>query len=176
MFGKPINDKKLIKEENLMEHVEIYTDGGCLGNPGRGGYGTILVFENDCIELSSGYRHTTNNRMELMGCIAGLEALGCECIVIVYSDSKYLVDSVSNGWAITWMRNNWKRSGGTRAENVDLWERLLLLIQKHQVKFVWLKGHNGNPENERCDQLATAAAKGSRLLEDVGYTAREALV
>ena len=156
-----------------MEHVTIYTDGCCLGNPGRGGYGTILVFENDCIELSSGFRHTTNNRMEIISCIIGLEALDHEYDVTVYSDSKYLVDSVSKGWAMNWMRNNWRRSNGSRAENVDLWERLLALIQKHQIQFVWVKGHSGHPENERCDQLANAAANGSDLKEDDGYTARD---
>lgn len=155
-----------------MEQVEIYTDGACLGNPGRGGYGTIMVFEKDCIELSGGYRYTTNNRMELMACIVGLEALDHEYAVTVYSDSKYLVDSMSKGWAMKWRANNWKRSGGTRAENVELWERLLTLIETHQVKFVWVKGHNGHLENEHCDQLATNAANGSWLSEDVGYTAR----
>ncbi len=158
-----------------MEHVEIYTDGSCLGNPGQGGYGTILVFEMDCIELSGGYRHTTNNRMELLACIAGLEALDHEYAVTVSSDSKYLVDCVSKGWVMTWRRNNWRRSGGSRAENVDLWERFLALIEKHQVRFVWVKGHNGHPMNERCDQMARNAANSSELFEDVGYTAREVL-
>src|SRR5665647_1561844 len=108
--------------------------------------------------------------MEMMACIFGLEALDHGYSVTVYSDSKYLVDSVSKGWAMTWKRNNWKRSGGTMAVNVDLWERLLALIQKHQIKFVWVKGHSGHPENERCDQLANAAANGLMLLEDFGYT------
>ena len=142
---------------------------------GRIVYGTILAFEKDCIELSCGYRHTTNNRMEMMACIFGLEALDHEYSVTVYSDSKYLVDSVSKGWAANWMRNDWKRSGGSQAVNVDLWERLLALIQKHQIRFVWVKGHNGHQENERCDQLATAAANGSMLLEDVGYTGRDVM-
>ena len=159
-----------------MENVEIYTDGGCLGNPGPGGYGAILAFETDCIELSGGYRQTTNNRMEMMACIAALEELDNQCIVTVYSDSKYLVDSVSKGWVMAWRQNNWRRSNGSRAENVDLWERLLALIQKHRVRFVWVKGHHGHPENERCDQLATAAAYGSNLLEDVVYTARDVML
>jgi len=156
-----------------MDNVIMFTDGGCLGNPGKGGYGTILVFENDCVELSAGYRHTTNNRMELVSCIVGLEALDREYAVTVYSDSKYLVDSVSRGWATNWKENGWRRSNRSRAENIDLWDHLLSLIQKHRIKFVWVKGHNGHPENERCDQLATAAAHGSNLLEDVGYTGRE---
>ncbi|WP_319585417.1 ribonuclease HI [uncultured Desulfobulbus sp.] len=156
-----------------MQHVEIYTDGGCLGNPGRGGYGAILAYGEHRRELSGGYQHTTNNRMEMMACIFALGALKRECAVTVYSDSKYLVDGVSKGWAVKWKRNNWKRSGGERAENVDLWERLLTLMEKHHVKFLWVKGHDGHQENERCDQLATEAANGSDLLEDAGYIARE---
>lgn len=156
-----------------MQHVEIYTDGGCLGNPGRGGYGAILSYGLHRRELSGGFQYTTNNRMELMACIFALEALKRECTVTVYSDSKYLVDGVSKGWAVKWRRNNWKRSGGERAENVDLWERLLTLIEQHHVKFLWVKGHDGHQENERCDQLATEAANGSELLDDPGYTARE---
>jgi ribonuclease HI len=155
-----------------MQHVEIYTDGGCLGNPGRGGYGAILAYGEHRRELSGGYQHTTNNRMEMMACIVAIEALKRECAVTVYSDSKYLVDGISKGWAVKWQQNNWKRSGGDRAENVDLWERLLLLIQKHQVKFKWVKGHDGHEGNERCDQLAREAANGSGLLEDAGYTTR----
>ena len=159
-----------------MQQVEIYTDGGCLGNPGRGGYGAILAFGENRRELSGGYKHTTNNRMELMACIHALEALKRQCTVTVYSDSKYLVDGVSKGWAVKWKKNNWKRSGGDRAENVDLWERLLAVIAKHQVKFVWVKGHDGHEENERCDQIANDAANGAVLLEDVGYVARNASV
>jgi ribonuclease HI len=161
-------DLKRADEHILMQHVEIYTDGGCLGNPGPGGYGAILACGEHRRELSGGYQHTTNNRMEMMACIVALEALKRECAVTVYSDSKYLVDGVSKGWAVKWKRNNWKPSGGVRAENVDLWERLLSLIEKHQVKFLWVKGHDGHQENERCDQLATEAANGSGLLEDAG--------
>ena len=155
-----------------MVEVEIFTAGACPGDPGRGGYGSILVFENDCIELSGGFRHTTNNRMKMMACIVGLEALDQEYFVTVYCESKFLVDSVSLEWAMTWRRNNWKQSGGSRAANVDLWERLLPLIQKHFVKFIWMKSHSGHPDIERCDQLATSAANGSILQEDPGYTAR----
>jgi ribonuclease HI len=158
-----------------MEKVTIYTDGACLDNPGRGGYGTILVFEKDCIELYCGYRHTTNNRMELMACIAGLEALDHEYLVTIVSDSKYLVDSISKGWAMNWKLNNWRRSGGSRAENVDLWEKLLALIAIHQVECIWVKGHSGHLENERCDYLATNAANSFWLSEDVGYTARDVM-
>lgn len=159
-----------------MQQVEIFTDGGCLGNPGRGGYGAILACGNHRRELSGGYQQTTNNRMELLACIVALEALKYRCAVTVYSDSKYMVDGVSKGWAVKWKRNNWKRSGGGRAENVDLWERLLSLLEKHQVKFQWVRGHDGHLENERCDQLATEAANGSGLLQDAGYTARHSPV
>ncbi|MBV5317660.1 MAG: ribonuclease HI [Desulfobulbaceae bacterium] len=159
-----------------LKHVEIFTDGGCLGNPGPGGYGAILACGEHRRELSGGYKHTTNNRMELMACIIALEALKFRCAVTVYSDSKYMVDSVSKGWAVKWKRNYWKRSGGDKAENIDLWERLLSEIEKHQVKFQWVKGHDGHEENERCDQLATEAANGSGLLEDAGYIARHSPV
>ena len=111
-----------------------------------------------------------------MACIIALEALKFACDVTVYSDSKYMVDGISKGWAAKWKRNNWRRSGGDRAENVDLWERLLALIETHQVQFLWVKGHDGHQENERCDQLATDAANGSGLMEDVGYAARAATV
>jgi len=158
-----------------MQHVAIYTDGGCLGNPGPGGYGAILVYGQHCRELSGGYRHTTNNRMELIACIVALVALKRQCAVTIYSDSKYLVDGISKGWAVKWKRNNWRRSGGGRAENADLWEQLLSLTEMHQVNFLWVKGHNGHQENERCDQLAKDAANGSELLEDAGYIAREAV-
>jgi len=157
-----------------MKQVEIYTDGGCLGNPGAGGYGAILACGEHRRELSGGYTHTTNNRMELMACIVALEALKFRCAVTVYSDSKYMVDGMSKGWAVKWKRNNWKRSGGYKTENVDLWERLLSVVEKHQVTFQWVKGHAGHHENERCDQMATGAANGSGLLEDAGYIARQA--
>lgn len=156
-----------------MEHVDIYTDGSCHGNPGRGGCGVILVFSDDCYEISYGYRYTTYNRMELMACIAGLEELEHAYSVTIYTDSKYLVDCITKGWAMSWMLNDWRRSNGSFAENTDLWERLLSLMQKHKVKFVWVKGHNGHPENERCNQLANAAARGSRLLEDTEYTSHD---
>ena len=156
-----------------MKEVEIFTAGSCPGDPGRGGFGSILVFKNDCVELSGGFRHTTNNRMEMMACIVGLEALDQEYIVTVYCESKFLVDSATLGWATTWRRNNWKQSSGSRAANVDLWERLLSLIPKHYVHFILLKSHSGHPDNERSHQLATSAANGSMLQEDPGYTARD---
>ena len=155
--------------DKKMKQVNIYTDGGCLGNPGKGGYGVILIYGEHRTEISKGFKHTTNNRMELMACIAGLESLKYQCEITLFSDSKYVVDSVSKGWAKKWQKNNWMRNSKSRAENIDLWERLLSLIQKHKIKFVWVKGHSGHPENERCDELAKNAANNTQLLDDKGY-------
>ena len=137
-----------------MKKVDLYSDGACSGNPGPGGYGTILVCEGKEKEFSGGERSTTNNRMELMGAIVGLEALKYPCEVTLYSDSKYLVDSVTKGWVYGWQKNGWKKSDKKPALNVDLWERLLPLLEIHRVTFVWVKGHNGHQYNERCDRLA----------------------
>ena len=136
--------------------VYIYSDGACSGNPGPGGYGVILRCEGREKELSGGDKSTTNNRMELMGVIAGLEALKYPCKVIIQTDSKYVVDSVTKGWARGWRKNGWKKSDKSPALNVDLWERLLDLLDKHEVEFAWIKGHAGHEENERCDRLAVA--------------------
>ena len=149
-----------------MKTIEIFTDGACSGNPGPGGYGVILKSIDKTKELSAGYRKTTNNRMELRAVIAGLEALKEKCNVKVYSDSKYIVDAVRQGWAIRWEKNNWYRNKNEKALNPDLWRELLDLIEYHQVEFIWVKGHAGHPENERCDELAVAAAGGENLLED----------
>ena len=149
-----------------MKKVEIFTDGACSGNPGPGGYGVILRSENKTKELSAGYRQTTNNRMELRAVIAGLEALKEKCTVKIYSDSKYIVDAVQQGWARRWQNNNWYRNKNEKALNPDLWQKLLALIDFHHVKFIWVKGHAGHVENERCDELAVAAAAGENLLED----------
>lgn len=151
-----------------MKKVTIYTDGACSGNPGPGGYGVILEFDGQEKELSAGYKHTTNNRMELMAIITGLEALKEPCKVDLYSDSRYIVDAVNKGWARRWQENGWKRNKKEMAKNPDLWERLLKLLDKHQVAFHWVKGHADHPQNERCDQLAVAAAKGRNLLIDEG--------
>ena len=140
-----------------MKEVEIYTDGACRGNPGRGGYGTILVFGKYEREISGGEPVTTNNRMELMAAIVGLEALKEPCAVTLYSDSKYLVDAFLLGWVESWRAHGWKR-GKDELKNPDLWERLYALTQQHSVTFVWVKGHNGHKYNERCDALATAYA------------------
>jgi len=134
--------------------VEIFTDGACSGNPGPGGYGAILRVGEHVKELSGGEANTTNNRMELMGVIAALSALKYPCDVVLTTDSKYVVDSVTKGWARGWKAKGWIKSDKKPALNVDLWEKLLDLLDVHNVKFVWVKGHAGHPENERCDELA----------------------
>ncbi len=141
----------------MLKTVQIYTDGACSGNPGPGGYGTILRFGDIEKELSGGEKETTNNRMELTAAIVGLETLKERCNVIIYSDSKYLIDSIQKGWVVRWKNNNWMRTSKDKALNCDLWERLLILLEKHVVNFVWVKGHNGHSENERCDKLAVMA-------------------
>jgi len=149
-----------------MNAVTIYTDGAARGNPGRGGYGVILMAGQLRKELSQGYRHTTNNRMELMGVIAGLEALKKEGMqVTIYTDSQYIVNSVEKGWLKNWIATQFK--GGKK--NKDLWMRFDRLARKQQLRFKWVKGHADNPYNNRCDQLATEAADNGPLLEDTGY-------
>ncbi|MES2138690.1 MAG: ribonuclease HI [Bacteroidota bacterium] len=145
--------------------ITIYSDGASRGNPGPGGYGAILIFGTLRKELSEGFRLTTNNRMELLGVIAALEALKKEeTAVTVYSDSKYVVDSVEKKWVFGWEKKNFKEK-----KNSDLWIRFLAVYRKHKVKFVWVKGHHTNKENNRCDELAVAAAQGKDLKPDVGY-------
>lgn len=139
-----------------MKEVELFTDGACSGNPGPGGWAAILRYKGLEKELCGGEAMTTNNRMELMGAIAGLEALHEPCRVHLTSDSKYLVDAVTKGWVYNWRKKGWKRSDNTPALNVDLWERLLPLLERHTVEWNWVKGHAGHPENERCDALAVA--------------------
>lgn len=141
-------------EVDIIKKVEIFSDGACSGNPGPGGYGVILRFGEHIKELSGGEHETTNNRMELTGVIKGLDALKEPCEVTLTTDSKYVVDSVTKGWVYGWKSKGWKKSDGKPALNVDLWEQLLPLLQKHKVNFVWVKGHAGHPENERCDKLA----------------------
>ena len=149
-----------------MKQVHLYSDGACSGNPGPGGYGTILVFGGVEKELSAGYRLTTNNRMELRGVIAGLEALKEPCAVTVWTDSRYVVDAIEKGWARKWESQGWMRTKKEPALNPDLWTRLLDLCDRHDVRFSWIRGHAGHPYNERCDALAVAAAQGSPLLDD----------
>ncbi|MDM8518137.1 ribonuclease HI [Desulfobacterales bacterium HSG16] len=149
--------------------VTIYTDGGCLGNPGPGGYGGILVYKNNRKELSGGYRKTTNNRMELMACIEGLKALKYACKVTVYSDSRYVVDGISKGWAKRWKKNGWMRNRKESAVNIDLWDILLSLCKIHEIEFKWVKGHAGHVENERCDALAKKMSTSKNLPTDTVY-------
>jgi len=154
---------------NTSKNVVIYADGACLGNPGPGGYGVVMIYEENRKELSGGFRLTTNNRMELMAAIAGLEALKGKCRVTLYTDSQYVVNAAQKGWAKRWKANGWMRTRTEKALNADLWERLLALSDRHETTFVWIRGHAGNPENERCDQLSKAAAQRSDLLNDNGY-------
>lgn len=139
-----------------MKFVEIFTDGACSGNPGPGGYGAILRCDGREKELSGGEPHTTNNRMELLGVITALEALKFPCEVRLTTDSKYVVDGITKGWAAGWKKRGWKKADGKPALNIDLWDRLLTLLSVHKVEFCWIKGHAGHEENERCDRLAVA--------------------
>lgn len=154
--------------------VKIYTDGAARGNPdGPGGYGSVLEYvdtkgELHVKEISRGYVRTTNNRMELMAVIAGLEALKRPCEVEVYSDSQYVVNAFNQHWVDGWIKKGWKRGKNEPVKNVDLWKRLLEAKEKHSVTFHWVKGHDGHPQNERCDELATSAADGDDLIVDEG--------
>ena len=141
-----------------IKHVDIFTDGACSGNPGPGGYGVILRYKGVNKELSGGEPNTTNNRMELTAVITGLAALKEPCEVTLSSDSRYIIDAIQKGWAKKWQANHWMRNAKEPALNSDLWEQLLCLLERHQVTFVWVKGHAGHPENERCDQLAVQAS------------------
>jgi ribonuclease HI len=147
----------------------MYTDGGCRGNPGNGGYGVIIIDGENRMELSQGFRLTTNNRMEMMACLVGLTVLEKPSDVVIHSDSSYVVNGIEKGWARKWRANDWMRTKNDPAENVDLWARLLELCHIHRVRFVWVRGHAGDPENERCDELATTAADGENLSEDFAY-------
>ncbi|RDU22953.1 ribonuclease HI [Anaerosacchariphilus polymeriproducens] len=153
--------------------VNIYTDGAARGNPdGPGGYGTILTFldakgQLHTRELSGGYKKTTNNRMELMAVIVGLEALTKPCQVKLYSDSKYVVDAFNQKWIDSWVKKGWKRGRNEPVKNIDLWKRLLKAKEPHDVTFIWVKGHAGHEYNERCDVLATTAADGNQLQDDI---------
>jgi ribonuclease HI len=154
---------------NNLPEVTIYTDGACTGNPGPGGYGVILIYKTVRKEINRGFRKTTNNRMELMALIAGLSSLQERCQVNLYTDSKYVADSINRGWAESWKAKGWKRNKRDRALNPDLWEELLHLLSEHQVKVNWVKGHAGNPENERADALAVQSIKSKNLAIDEVY-------
>ncbi|HEY3875596.1 MAG TPA: ribonuclease HI [Candidatus Kapabacteria bacterium] len=141
-------------------HVTIYTDGACSGNPGPGGYGVVMIDgAGRRRELSAGFRNTTNNRMELLGVISGLEALKRPCDVILISDSEYVINAITKGWLINWQKKGWRKADKKPVMNIDLWQRLLPKLEEHDVKFQWTKGHAGNIENERCDKLAVAASQ-----------------
>lgn len=155
-----------------MSKVEIFTDGACLGNPGPGGYGAIIRANGKEKELSKGYKLTTNNRMELRAVIDALSALKKPCEVTLYSDSKYVVQSINENWLINWEKRGWKKADKKPVENVDLWQELLPLLKSHKVKFIWMKGHEGHPENERADKLSVKAANGAELHDDNGYKAK----
>ncbi|MBE6469333.1 MAG: ribonuclease HI [Coriobacteriaceae bacterium] len=154
--------------------VEAYTDGAARGNPGPGGYGAVLTYtapsgKRHTLELSAGFERTTNNRMEILGVVAALEALTRPCEVTVHSDSQYVVKAFNDRWVEGWMRRGWKTAGKKPVKNVDLWKRLLAAKEPHEVRFVWVKGHAGNPLNERCDELATTAADNGPLEVDRGF-------
>ena len=153
----------------MTKHIIIYTDGSALGNPGPGGYGAVLRYGPHQRELAGGFQHTTNNRMEILAAIEALATLKEPCQVTLHTDSQYLVNAIMKGWARRWQANGWRRNRKAMALNVDLWKRLFPLLEKHTVEFVWVKGHTGNPDNERCDALARQAAQGSNLPPDEGY-------
>jgi len=153
----------------MLKEINLYTDGACSGNPGPGGYCAILSFGGKEKILTGGYRKTTNNRMELRAVIEGLKALKEKCKVNIYSDSKYIVDAIELGWIDKWENFGWKRNKKDNLLNPDLWKELDSLIKHHEVKFVWVKGHNGNPFNERCDVLAVSALKKEDLPTDELY-------
>jgi ribonuclease HI len=157
-----------------MKKVALYTDGACSGNPGPGGFGVVLLYGKQRKELCGGYRRTTNNRMELLAVIRGLEALKGRCRVALYSDSKYVLDALTEGWARRWRANGWRRNKrGQPAINPDLWGRLLDLCDGHEMSYHWVKGHAGDAENERCDQLSTAALAQPDLPTDETYERTE---
>ncbi len=154
---------------NNLKAVTIYTDGACSGNPGRGGYGVVLIHSEQRKELAGGFRLTTNNRMEIIAAVTGLQSLKQRCVVKLYTDSRYVVDSITKGWAKRWRAKDWKMPGGGTRPNADLWLRLLEACTQHDVQFIWVRGHASNRENNRCDELAVQAARGADLPVDGGY-------
>lgn len=152
----------------MQKSVEIFTDGSCLGNPGPGGYGVILRYKGREKELNQGYQNTTNNRMELLAAIVGLETLKEPCSVTLYTDSQYVKQGIES-WLANWKKRNWKTSNREDVKNKDLWQRLDAINQQHKVTWRWVKGHAGHVENERCDELARSAASGTNLIPDSGF-------
>jgi len=177
----PVYDRRLKEEQPVAEQrsaeiepgqtgIAVYTDGGCINNPGPGGYGVVIIDGGRVRERSGGFRLTTNNRMELMACVVALRELqGTEDVIILHSDSSYVVNGMEKGWARGWRARGWRKSDGQAALNADLWAELLKLCESLAVTFRWVKGHAGNSRNERCDTLATAAARGENLPADSGY-------
>lgn len=155
-----------------LKHVTIYTDGACLGNPGPGGYGVVLLYAGHRKELSKGFRLTTNNRMEIMAAIEGLRALKGRCEVTLITDSQLLINTMTKGWIQRWKASGWRKRNNQEVLNADLWPQLLNLCGRHQVEFRWTQGHAGDPENERCDELARRAAQGPALARDTVYEAK----
>ncbi len=152
-----------------MKKVDIYTDGACSGNPGAGGYGIVMIYNGIRKEVNKGFIKTTNNRMELMAVVDALSLLKQPCVVELYSDSKYVVDAINKGWIKGWQAKGWKNSKKEPVKNIDLWNKLIPELEKHQVKFIWVKGHADNVENERCDELARMAITDGNLIDDVGF-------
>ncbi|RWU11676.1 ribonuclease HI [Pseudidiomarina gelatinasegens] len=151
-----------------MKQVHIYTDGSCLGNPGPGGYGVVIEYGKHHKELAQGYQLTTNNRMEMLAAIKGLETLTRACDVVVTTDSQYLRQGIQS-WIHNWKKNGWRTSNRKPVKNADLWQALDAATQRHTIRWDWVKGHAGHPQNERCDELARIAASGKDLLEDTGF-------
>ena len=161
-------DEPLLTDDGL-KCVTLYTDGACTGNPGPGGYGVVLMHGAHRKEMSGGFRLTTNNRMEMLACIVGLRILKGRCAVALYSDSKYVVNAMTKGWARRWQAAGWKKRDDSEALNSDLWEQMLALCEQHQVQFNWVRGHAGHVENERCDQLARDAVGDRSAAIDHAY-------
>jgi len=152
-----------------LKKVEIYTDGACTGNPGKGGFGAVLIYNGNEKRISKGFRKTTNNRMELMAAIEALKLLKEDCAVDLYSDSKYLTDAINQKWLSSWQKNGWKKADKKPVLNRDLWEQLIALLEKHSVTFIWVKGHDGNEYNEICDSMAVEAYTESADNIDKNY-------
>lgn len=150
-----------------MKNLTIYTDGSCLGNPGPGGWAAIIIYNNHKKEISGGYQNTTNNRMELMAIIKALGILKESCKIELYTDSQYVCNAINNNWVDNWMKNNWKKRDGKSVLNCDLWISLFEKIKRHNINFNWIRGHNGTPENERCDYLARMEALKDNLPIDI---------
>lgn len=152
-----------------MKEIIIYTDGSSRGNPGPGGYGTLMIFQGHRKELSGGFAKTTNNRMEILAALTGIESLLEPCQVTVYSDSKYVIDTMDKGWIHGWKKKDWSRGPNKPLKNADLWKRMAEAVRGHKISWKWVKGHSGHPENERCDQLATEAADRRGNPQDLGF-------